>query len=167
MPRADETCLLLRPLPPGGRRPHRTQGGRAGRPRPGHLGPAQRQLAHRRARDREAQDFARSEASADGACWDELLECLDAELSRLPEKYRAPVVLCELEGRSRREVAELLQLPEGTLSFRLARARKLLARRLARCGTSLAVGGLTAGLAAPAGADVPPSLTVTTVKAAT
>jgi RNA polymerase sigma-70 factor (ECF subfamily) len=91
----------------------------------------------RRARDREAQEIGRSEAPADGT-WDELLECLDAELSRLPEKYRAPVVLCELEGKSRTEAARLLGLPEGTLSWRLAQARKLLAHRLARPSAGLA-----------------------------
>src|SRR5262245_62936163 len=102
---------------------------------------------HRRARDRTAQEIARSEAPADGAR-DQLLECLDAELSRLPEKYRAPVVLCELEGKSRTEAARLLGLPEGTLSWRLAQARKLLAHRLARHSAGL-VGGAVAGLLAP------------------
>jgi RNA polymerase sigma-70 factor (ECF subfamily) len=67
----------------------------------------------RRARDREAQHSTWSEVSAVGA-WEERLQCLDAELSRLPEKYRAPVVLCELEGKSRKEAARLLGLPEGT-----------------------------------------------------
>jgi RNA polymerase sigma factor (sigma-70 family) len=60
----------------------------------------------------------------------ELLARLDQELERLPEALRAPVVLCELEGRSRREAARLLQIPEGTLSSRLAAARKRLARAL-------------------------------------
>jgi RNA polymerase sigma factor (sigma-70 family) len=59
---------------------------------------------------------------------------LDEELSALPEKYRAPVVLCQLEGRSRKEVARQLNIPEGTLSSRLATAHKTLARRLRRRG---------------------------------
>src|SRR5262249_32273823 len=117
-------------------------------------------------RDREAQDSTWSEASAVGA-WDELLQCLDAELSRLPEKYRAPVVLCELEGKSRKEAARLLGLPEGTLSWRLAQARKLLARRLARPGPTLA-GGAMAGVLAPGtlSAGVSPALRAATARAA-
>jgi RNA polymerase sigma factor (sigma-70 family) len=59
---------------------------------------------------------------------------LDEELNALSEKYRAPVVLCELQGRSRSEVARQLNIPEGTLSSRLATARRRLAKQLARNG---------------------------------
>jgi len=59
---------------------------------------------------------------------------LDHEIQRLPRIYRKVVVLCELEGRSRKEVAQLLGVAEGTLSSRLATARKRLAKRLAHRG---------------------------------
>jgi len=98
----------------------------------------------------------------------ELLGQLDHELSRLPDKYRVPVVLCELEGRSRKDVAQQLQLPEGTLSSRLATARKLLADRLGRRGMTLSAASLTALLAQPtAQAAVTPALIASTVQLAT
>jgi RNA polymerase sigma factor (sigma-70 family) len=84
---------------------------------------------------------------------DERLQSLDDALSRLPDRYRVPVVLCELEGRPRKEVAHHLGVPEGTLSSRLAAARKLLAKRLARHDprlTAPVVGALFAEASAPA-----------------
>jgi hypothetical protein len=52
-------------------------------------------------------------------------------VTTLPAHYRDPVILCELQGRSRLEAAIALGIPEGTLSSRLAKARKMLAKRLA------------------------------------
>jgi RNA polymerase sigma factor (sigma-70 family) len=54
------------------------------------------------------------------------LTLLDAEIQRLPERLRLPIVLCELHGKSRAEVSRLLGLNEGTLSSRLSRGREAL-----------------------------------------
>jgi hypothetical protein len=78
---------------------------------------------------------------------DEEAELLHEELVRLPEKYRAPVILCHLEGLTHEEAAHRLRCPVGTLSARLIRARELLRRRLARRGVTPAV-GLPVALAA-------------------
>jgi hypothetical protein len=99
---------------------------------------------------------------------DELLPLLDAALERLPKKYRVPVVLCELEGRPRKEVARQLGLPEGTLSSRLAAARQMLAGRLSRQGIPVSAVALTAVFSqTTATAWVSSSLISSTVKAAT
>ena len=62
---------------------------------------------------------------------------LDEEIARLPDHYRLPVVLCELEGVGRKDAARRLGINEGTLSSRLAAARKALADRLRQRGVAL------------------------------
>jgi len=91
---------------------------------------------------------------------------LDKELEGLPEKYREVVILCDLQGLSRKEAARLLGLAEGTLSSRLARARRILASKLARYGLSISGGALATALSAKAGSAVPVTLTCSTVRAA-
>jgi dipeptidyl aminopeptidase/acylaminoacyl peptidase/predicted DNA-binding protein (UPF0251 family) len=71
------------------------------------------------------------------------LRVLDEEVAALPDHLRAAVVLCELDGLGRRDAAERLGVPEGTLSSRLAKARKLLADRLRKRGVVLPTAGLT------------------------
>jgi WD40 repeat protein len=86
---------------------------------------------------------------------------LDQGLKALPDKYRAVIVLCDLEGKSIKEAAQELGCPEGTVGTRRARGRNLLARWLGRRGLALA-GGMIALAKAPAA----PLLLVSTVNAA-
>jgi hypothetical protein len=89
-------------------------------------------------------------------------------LSKLPDKYRAAVVLCDLEGLPRAEAAVRLQIPEGTLSSRLAHARKVLAGRLTRRGISSTAGAVAVILTREAlGGTIPRDLVVLTARAAT
>jgi RNA polymerase sigma factor (sigma-70 family) len=120
-----------------------------------------RRLAARR-REKESA-MARPEAQGPAAEGD-WLPLLDEELRRLPDKYRLPLVLCDLEGRTRREAAGRLGWPEGTVAGRLARGRALLAGRLKRRGLAPSDGALAAALAH--GAGVPPPLLTSTTKAA-
>jgi len=96
----------------------------------------------------------------------ELRQILDEEINRLPWKYRAPVVLCYLEGQTHEGAARQLHWPIGTVKGRLARARSLLESRLTRRG--LACGSFMTALAAGhhAQAGVPRFLLATTGRAA-
>src|SRR5205823_3536825 len=69
---------------------------------------------------------------------------LDDELSRLPDHYRGVIVLCDLEGLTRKGAARQLAVPEGSVASRLARARAMLAKRLARRGVVFSGGSVAA-----------------------
>jgi RNA polymerase sigma factor (sigma-70 family) len=98
----------------------------------------------------------------------ELRGIFDEELGRLPEKYRAPVVLCYLEGMTYEEASQHLGCSKGTISTRLTRARALLRMRLAGRGLAVTAGSLAAWLCAnAASAGASNSLVIPTIKAAT
>jgi RNA polymerase sigma factor (sigma-70 family) len=86
---------------------------------------------------------------------EELLAILDEELGRLPERYRAPVVLCCVEGLTRDEAAIQLGVPAATLKGQLERGRKRLHDVLARRGVALGAGLLVLLATRPAGATSP------------
>jgi hypothetical protein len=99
---------------------------------------------------------------------DDLRLLLDQELIRLPKNLRLPVILCDLEGKSIKEATHQLGWPQGTVAGRLARGRRMLAKRLIGRGWVLSIGSLAAALCGhAASASVPISLATSTVRAAT
>jgi RNA polymerase sigma factor (sigma-70 family) len=96
----------------------------------------------------------------------ELLTALDEELSRLPAKYREPLMLCYLEGMTRDEAAQRLGCPLGTLKGRLERGKELLRTALERRGLSLSAALAAALVGRETAAAVPPLLARITLQAA-
>jgi RNA polymerase sigma factor (sigma-70 family) len=93
---------------------------------------------------------------------------LDQELDQLSANYRAVLVLCDLEGKTRKEAARQLGCPEGTVAGRLARARVLLAKRMRRHGLTVSGAALALELAqSAASAMVPAALVIGTLKLST
>src|SRR6266446_3063958 len=122
-------------------------------------------IARRRLKERQVNPMRPTDDPA-ANLWQDLQPLLDEELNHLPNKYRVPIVLCDLEGKSRQEAARQLGWRPGTLSGRLARARAMLAKRLTRRGITVSGAVLASALGQNlASASVPPSLLAGTVKA--
>jgi RNA polymerase sigma factor (sigma-70 family) len=121
--------------------------------------------AKRRAREKQVTAMPKP-ALRQHERWDELQGLLDGELSRLPDKYREVLVVCDLEGKTRKEAARHFGVPEGTVASRLATARAMLARRLTRQGLAVSGGALAAVLSQQAAASVPAAVIAGTIKAA-
>src|SRR5216683_1420993 len=124
---------------------------------------ARASAAHRRLREREVVEMPQAEPQPEEV-WRDLQPVLDEELNSLPEKYRAAIVLCYVEGKTNAEAARLLRWPIGTVKGRLARARELLRTRLGRRGITLSTGLLGVVLAEHASAAVPGLLLESTIK---
>jgi RNA polymerase sigma factor (sigma-70 family) len=127
---------------------------------------ARAKASRRRDCERRAEAMPAADPLLD-MTWREVRVLLYEELKRLPEKYRAPLVHCYLEGKSQEEAARQLGWTKSTLRGRLDRGREHLRRRLSRRGLALSAGLVTVVLAQnPAAAAVPGVLLDSTVKAA-
>jgi RNA polymerase sigma factor (sigma-70 family) len=100
----------------------------------------------RRTHERQGAEMT-SPPIDDEVQWRDLRPILHEEVNRLPEKYRTPVVLCYLEGKTNEEVARVLGWPVGTVKGRLSRAREILRSRLSRRGVALSAALLLLSLA--------------------
>jgi RNA polymerase sigma factor (sigma-70 family) len=92
----------------------------------------------RRARANRARRYVREKAMVEPIAHEsvndgeDLRRIIDAELDRLPDRYRLPIILCELDGQTLEGAARLLDCPKGTVAGRLSRGRDLLRRRLSK-----------------------------------
>jgi RNA polymerase sigma factor (sigma-70 family) len=105
---------------------------------------ARAEAAWRRRREQLAAGGAPEAVPPPDVSWREACAVLHEELDRLPERFRLPLILCYLEGKSRDEAARALGWSVGALRGRLERGREHLRRRLVRRGIGLSAGLLAA-----------------------
>ena len=128
---------------------------------------AQTNARRRQSRERsDVEAVAMEEPRENHAETIELRLLLDDELERLPYRYRAPLVLCDLEGQTHEQAAAQLRCPIGTVKSRLSRGRDRLRDRLLRRGV-MPAGVLTSLVAAEKASAVPSELLHATLRAAT
>jgi RNA polymerase sigma factor (sigma-70 family) len=122
----------------------------------------------RRRHEEEGAEMLATSSPAPDASHREQIELLHQEVDRLPEKYRAAVILCHIQGRTHAEAARLLKCPAGTVSVRVARARELLRARLIRRGLALptALAGVTLLSEPASAAAIPSGLAASTIRVA-
>src|SRR5262249_28393085 len=108
-------------------------------------------------RQRCEDEAARRRPLTDGAAASpsDLMVVMEEELHRLPERHRAPLVLCYLEGKTNDQAAAILGCPRGSMAARLAQARERLRECLARRGFVAPAAGIAAALPTAAPAAVP------------
>jgi cytochrome c peroxidase len=114
----------------------------------------------------EARGPVRTVSEPDDLTWREIQEILHAELTRLAERYRAPLVACYLQGKTQDEAAGQLGLAKSTLKERLERGRALLRARLVQRGLGPSAVLLATVWPAAATACLPEPLTASTLKVA-
>jgi RNA polymerase sigma factor (sigma-70 family) len=123
------------------------------------------QSERRQARERRAAEARPAEFQEEPGAG-EWLPLLEEELHALPEKYRAPLVLCHLEGKTHDEAARALGCPAGSLWKRLERGRALLRGRLLRRGVAPSAALLAAAWVETSSAALPGRLLGATARVA-
>jgi RNA polymerase sigma factor (sigma-70 family) len=121
---------------------------------------AKRTAARRRTHEAQAARY-RPSSHLQETTVRELGAILDEELQSVPTRYRDPLVLCYLQGRTRDQAVRQLGVPLRTLNRRLARGRELLRTRLARRGLTVSAAMLAAALAQEGASATLPSLLLT------
>lgn len=125
-----------------------------------------RDLGRRRRRERGVPERAAPDPAAE-VSWREVQSILDEEIERVPERYRTPLVLCYLDGKTRDEAAAELGLSPGKLHGFLERGREMLRQRLAGRGLTLSAALLATALSASAThAALPATFVIASAKAA-
>ena len=128
---------------------------------------AQRARNVRRIHERRAAEMKLQSTSGNRSGGVEMGDVLDLELERLPGKYRLPLLLFHLEGRSIEEIAALMNVNSSTIGTRLSRGRDLLRDRMLRRGIAVTAAASTAAITdAAIAAALPPAFAATTAESA-